>query len=259
MNPSTSIGFIGGGRIATILLGGLARAGHLPQSVVVSDPDQAVLERLSRLHPSVQTTHDNHGAAAQDIIFLAVHPPLASLVLPETAPAFQSAAAVISLLPKLTFEKLQSLASGFNRFVRMIPNAPSIIGKGYNPLAFSAGVSPESRKLVRELCGAWGTAPEVPEYTLEAYAILTAMGPTYFWPQLYELAQLGEQFGLSPGDALTGIQHMLAGTADIMLEAGLSPEDVQDLIPVKPLKDDQAAILEAYRTRLPALMNKIRP
>jgi pyrroline-5-carboxylate reductase len=44
-----------------------------------------------------------------------------------------------------------------------------------------------------------------------------------------------------------------------MRDAGLSPDEVQDLIPVKPLADLQPAILDGYRAKLTALIEKIRP
>ena len=50
-----TIGFIGGGRITRILLGGWAKAGKLPSEIAVSDPDAESLSRLSGEFPSVQT------------------------------------------------------------------------------------------------------------------------------------------------------------------------------------------------------------
>ena len=44
-----------------------------------------------------------------------------------------------------------------------------------------------------------------------------------------------------------------------LLESGLSPAEVMDLIPVNPLAEDEPAIKQAYQTRLPALFAKIKP
>ena len=104
-----------------------------------------------------------------------------------------------------------------------------------------------------------GELPEVEECKLESYALLTAMGPTYLWPQLYELQSLAESFGLTRAEASAGLTAMINGTVAAMNEAGFSPEDVQDLVPVKPLADLQPGLLEGYRTKLNALLEKIRP
>ena len=93
---------------------------------------------------------------------------------------------------------------GFNRLARVIPNAPSIVGQGYNPVSFSEQLSPEERARVLALFAPLGACPEVAENTLEAYAIVAAMGPTYLWYQLYQLIDLGVEFGLTREAAARG-------------------------------------------------------
>jgi pyrroline-5-carboxylate reductase len=44
-----------------------------------------------------------------------------------------------------------------------------------------------------------------------------------------------------------------------LLESGLAPGEVMDLIPVKPLAEMEPQVTEMYRTRLPALFQKIKP
>jgi pyrroline-5-carboxylate reductase len=39
----------------------------------------------------------------------------------------------------------------------------------------------------------------------------------------------------------------------------LSPAEVTDLIPVKPLAEMEPQVIETYRTRLPAIYQKIKP
>jgi pyrroline-5-carboxylate reductase len=94
---------------------------------------------------------------------------------------------------------------------------------------------------------------------LEIYAILTAMGPTYLWPQLYQLPALAESFGLDTQAASAGLAGMVQGTLATMGDGTLTPEEVLDLIPVKPLADLQPALLDGYRAKLGGLMEKIRP
>jgi len=82
-----SIGFIGGGRIVSILLGGWARAGAMPGRVTVFDCSEDALARLKAAHPRTQTTGVVAEAASRDVVFLAVHPPVIkevlSLIKPE--------------------------------------------------------------------------------------------------------------------------------------------------------------------------------
>jgi pyrroline-5-carboxylate reductase len=133
-----TIGFIGGGRITRIFLEGWQRAGQLPGKVVVSDCNAETLAKLKAHFPSVETTAQSAAAAAQDIVFLAVHPPVMAEVATGLKGTFQPGAIVVSLAPKFTIAKLTELLGGFARLARVIPNAPSVIGAGFNPVAFGA-------------------------------------------------------------------------------------------------------------------------
>ena len=254
------IGFVGAGRVARIMLGGWAKAGRMPAEIVVSDVAPETLTRLAGAFPNVRTVgNDSPQAAGQDIVFLAVHPPHVAVVLSDIRASLKPDAILVSLAPKWTIEKLAGLLNGFTRIARIIPNAPSIVGQGYNPIAYSPSLTAQDRSDLAELFAPLGELPEVEEGKLESYALVTAMGPTYLWPQLYELQSLAESFGLTRAEASAGLTAMINGTVAAMNEAGFSPEDVQDLIPVKPLADLQPAFLEGYRTKLNALLEKIRP
>jgi len=94
---------------------------------------------------------------------------------------------------------------------------------------------------------------------LEAYAVVAAMGPTYLWFQLYELERIGKTFGLTLQEARTAVSFMAEGSAKSMIDSGLPPDEVMDLIPVKPLREEEEGIKEAYQKRLPSLYQKIKP
>jgi pyrroline-5-carboxylate reductase len=186
------VGFVGGGRVARIILGGWSKSGQMPGEVVVSDTDPSALERLVRAFPSVRAVEDNSQAASQEIVLLAVHPPAIGDALTGVKASLKADAILVSLAPKLTIAKLTESLDGFSRIARMIPNAPSIVGQGYNPIAYAACLSEEDRNDVADLFSGLGQLPEVDEDKLEVYAILTAIGPTYLWPQLYELRSLAD-------------------------------------------------------------------
>ncbi len=109
-----------------------------------------------------------------------------------------------------------------------------------------------------DLLTALGQCPEVADEKLEAYAILTGMGPTYLWFQFYELAELGRSFGLTGSEVEQGLAAMVGGAVKTMVESGLSAAQVMDLIPVKPLGEEEPAIRQAYRSRLEALYARLK-
>jgi len=255
-----SVGFIGGGRVTRIVLEGWYRAGAMPGKVVVSDCNADALARLKGRFPDVQTVVGNNAiAASQDIVFLAVHPPVMAEVCTGIRGMLKPDAIVVSLAPKFTMAKLTELFGGFARLARMIPNAPSLIGAGYNPVSFAARLTAEDRSELRTLLEPLGECPEVAEEKLEAYAVLTAMGPTYLWFQLQALREVAAGFGLSEAEITPALKNMVYGSVRTLLESGLVPAEVMDLIPVKPLAEMEVHVTELYRTRLAGIYQKIKP
>ena len=254
-----TVGFVGGGRVTHIILAGWKKAGQMPAKVAVSDVSLDVLNRLQARFPAIETFHnDNRRPASQELVFAALHPPAMAGCLGEISSCLKPGAMLISLAPKLSVARLAGVLGGFDRIVRLIPNAPSVIGEGFNPVFYSQALSGGERGELSSLLGALGKCPEVDEGKLEAYAILTAMGPTYLWFQLHELQKIAESFGLSGQEARTGLAEMVAGAVTTLLGSGLTAEEVMDLIPVRPLGEDEANIKAAYHSRLESLYAKLK-
>lgn len=259
MNIAPTIGFIGGGRVTGIFLRGWKRANALPARILVADPSSEALARLKTLFPEIETTSDVAAAASQDVVFLATHPAVLVEAAGRAVASVSPSAIVVSLAPKFTIAKLTALFGGFDRIVRSNPNAPSVIGMGMNPVSFSSSLTTADRESLLKLLAPLGQSPEVAEEQLEAYAVFTAMGPTYLWFQLQALRELAVSFGLSAAEADAGLKRMVDGAARTLVDSGLDPAEVMNLVPVKPLAEMEAQVLELYRSRLPALFQKIKP
>jgi pyrroline-5-carboxylate reductase len=251
-----SIGFVGAGRIARIMIEGWTRAGRLPGSIALHDTDSGKVDEIVARFPAVKSG-DLAAVSAQDIVVLGLHPPAAVETLPKMTPSLRRDGVLLSLAPKLRFARLRELAGGFGRIARQNPNAPSIIGHGFNPIAFAPDLDAAARRDLHDLLAPLGQTPEVAEETIEAYALISAMGPTYLWFQLQLLQDLGRQFGLSETAARQAVAQMVHGAATTLFEAGLSSETVLDLVPVKPLSGDETAIAAIYRSRLEPLYAKL--
>lgn len=258
MNTKT-IGFVGGGRITRIVLEGWRRANAMPANILMSDCNADTLAKLKTQFPGVQTTGDSHAAAAQDIVFLAVHPPVMAEVATTIKDRVKPGAIVVSLAPKFTIAKLNGLLGGFARLVRDIPNAPSVVNFGFNPVAFAPALSAADKNEITALLSPLGECPEVAEEKLEAYAVLTAMGPTYLWFQLQAMREVAAGLELSDAEITPALKRMVCGAARTLLESGLTPAEAMDLIPVKPLAEMEPQVSEMYRTRLPGIYQKIKP
>ena len=253
-----SIGFIGGGRITRIFLQGLSNKKALPKTVSVFEPNAETFKTLQTDFNIVTAAGSAAEAATRDIVFIAVHPP----VVMETLQAIQDAVAeetvVISLAPKISLEKMASILPS-KKLARMIPNATSFINEGYNPIAFHPDMPKEDKKLLNKLLKKLGKTFETDEAKLEGYALISAMLPTYFWFQFQELEKIAQQIGLTPKEASKTIKESVKKSLKTYYNSGLSPAEVMDLIPVKPIGEHETEITEIYQTKLMGLFGKIKP
>lgn len=254
-----TIGFIGGGRITRIMLEGFKRKGLAFKKVLVSDINPEALKHLKEKFPDITISSNNNLLPASgDIVFIALHPPAVLPVLDEVKSSLQKEAILVSLAPKISILRISERLEGFKKIVRMIPNACSIVNHGFNPMAFSPRLNQSEKKDLRKILTLLGECPEVEEEKLEAYAILSAMGPTYLWFQLYELEKIGTSFGLIPREVRNAVFRMAEGAAMTMYESDLVPDEVMDLIPVKPLGEEEENIKRIYRSKLEALYKKLK-
>jgi pyrroline-5-carboxylate reductase len=85
------------------------------------------------------------------------------------------------------------------------------------------------------------------------------MLPTCFGFQWQELADIGGKIRLTEDESKKSIYDTIIASLDMMYKSGLTPIEVIDLIPVKPIGDHEPQIAEIYQTRLIGLFEKIKP
>ncbi len=257
---TNSLGFIGGGRITKIILQAFENSGITFEKVVVTDTNQDVLNSLKLKFPKITVTTDNLQEAVQnEVVFIALHPPVLMETMAKIKDFVSKDIVFVSLAPKLTIEKMSTALGGFTNIVRMNPSASAIVNKGVNPIAFSQGMQVEIKNKLLELMRSLGSTPVVEESKIEAYAVITAMGHTYFFFQLQKLKELAVTFGMDEKEAQTAISDMLWGTTETLYKSGLSYSEVVDLIPVKPLGEMEETIKGYYDQYLTGIYNKIKP
>jgi pyrroline-5-carboxylate reductase len=189
-------------------------------------------------------------------VFIALHPPVIIETLNLVKKIIRQETIFISLAPKITISNIAGSLANKN-IVRFMPNATSIINKGYNPVCFNNGFRDKQATL--DLLSLLGKAVETEESKLEAYAVISGMLPTYFWFQWYDLIETAEQIGLSGLESKEAIQQTLHAAIDVMFKTGLSEEEVLDLIPVKPLEDNEVQISKMLKNKLIGFFTKIKP
>jgi len=255
---STTLYCIGAGRVTRIIIKGLIKKNALPERIIVTDISSDALSSLATIYPAIEIQEEiNSAIGTADFIFIGLHPPAVAGTIKQITPFLSEKNTLVSLVPGVNSEILIGLTGRKCPVIRMIPNAPSSVNSGYNPVWYSPACPDTVRKKFNELMSPLGEMPEVPEKNLEAYAVITAMGPTFLWFQLEELTRLGETFGLSPEEAGRAVLSMTTGAVRTMEDPDLSQTEVMDLVPVKPMAEHEETIRGMYTSSLSRLYGKL--
>lgn len=254
-----TIGFIGGGRITNIILHAFGNIRMTFDKLVVYDTNSEVLDVLKVKFPNIVTSNNMMEVVTCEIVFLAIHPPTMMETLAKIKGTLKSETLLVSLAPKITMEKMAAALDGFSNLARMNPSASTVVNKGVNPVAFHTEVSAETKLRFLDMMQVLGFTPEIAESKMEAYAVISAMGHTYFFFQLQKIKELAIIFGMEEAEAQTVITDMLWGTTETLFKSGLTYNEVIDLVPVKPMGDVEDAIKGFYDQYLTAIYTKIKP
>jgi pyrroline-5-carboxylate reductase len=224
----TTLAFIGGGNMASSLIGGLIADGWDPARIRVADASTQQLERLSQRFP-VTTTTDNRSAIAQaDIIVLAVKPQSMQAVAQELASdSSLQQALVISIAAGIREATLRNWLGAGTAIVRTMPNTPAMVQSGATALFANPAVSDEQRSIAESILRAVGLAIWVDDEALmDAVTALSGSGPAYFFLFMESLQQAGCELGLPVKTARLLALQTAFGAAKMALE---STEDAATL------------------------------
>ncbi|MBP8927594.1 MAG: pyrroline-5-carboxylate reductase [Ottowia sp.] len=215
--PTTRIAFIGGGNMASAIIGGLIRQGLPATQVMVVEPFEATRVLLKSQH-GVQA-HPTPGPflADADLIVWAVKPQSFREAAAPVAP-FAGRALQLSVMAGIRAADIAA-ASGSARIVRCMPNTPALVGRGMTGL-FDASGAPADRQLAETVIRTTGDVLWVErEEQLDAVTALSGSGPAYVFYFLEAMQQAGVELGLTPEQARALAVGTFAGGAHLAAQS----------------------------------------
>jgi pyrroline-5-carboxylate reductase len=228
---SPAIAFIGGGRMAQALAAGFLDAGLVTGAgITVFDPVAEARERLAARVPGVRFAPTGaDAAAAARLVVLAVKPQQATAACGEIAPALAADATLVSIVAGLPVARLAALA-GTPRIVRVMPNTPSLVGRGVSVVCAAPEVPEADRCRVRSLLESVGHVHEADESLMDAVTGLSGSGPGFLALVVEALATGGERAGLPPDLALALAVETFAGTGALLERTRESPAAIRSQV-----------------------------
>ncbi|MGX9789514.1 pyrroline-5-carboxylate reductase [Mycobacterium sp. MMS18-G62] len=217
------IAIIGGGSIGEALLSGLLRAGRQVKDMVVAEkfPDRA--KYLSETYSVLVTTVADAVETATYII-VAVKPADVETVIGDLADAAAKAESnsaeqvFVTVAAGVTTGYYEAKLPAGSPVIRVMPNAPVVVGGGVSALARGRFATPDHLKEVSAIFDAVGGVLTVPESQLDAVTAVSGSGPAYFFLMVEALVDAGVAAGLSRSVATDLVVQTMAGSAAMLLE-----------------------------------------
>ncbi|VAW53677.1 Pyrroline-5-carboxylate reductase [hydrothermal vent metagenome] len=237
-----TIGFIGGGNMATSLIGGLLDAGINASAITVAEPDE---KRCLALHNQygISTSTGNKSTLSCEIIVLAVKPQLLKKVCQQLEAQTSSNSLFISIAAGIKSSDINSWLNGKQAIVRCMPNTPSLLQCGASGLYANENVSAEQKKQAETIMQAVGLVLWVDnEKQINAVTAVSGSGPAYFFLLMEAMQKAGEELGLNSNVAQQLVMQTALGAARMAIESESPPAELRQMVTSKGGTTEQAIL-----------------
>ena len=218
--PDTTIAFIGGGNMASAIIGGLIHQGLDAGRIEIVEPWAEARERLQQQFGITAQEAPSAALARCALVVWAVKPQTFRDAAAQ-ARAHTQHALHLSVAAGIRSDSIAQWL-GSERIVRAMPNTPALVGKGMTGLFARAAVSAQERNLVEAVVATTGAHVWLNEEAhLDAVTALSGSGPAYVFYFLEAMVQAGTGMGLTEAQArqlaigtFTGAAELARASAD---------------------------------------------
>jgi len=200
-----NITFIGGGNMASALIGGLLKQGMSPQQLRVVEIDAANRERLKSAYGVVVfAEQDQEAIAKSDVVVLAVKPQQMQAVAVQLGPLLsgQIVLTIAAGIKIVDLARWLAVPTANYVLVRAMPNMPALVGAGITGIELYSFppehfLTEEEKEKVLGILGTVGQTVWVRgEDDMDAVTAISGSGPAYFFYFIEALEQAGKELGL---------------------------------------------------------------
>jgi pyrroline-5-carboxylate reductase len=232
LSPEESLAFIGGGNMASAIIGGLIQQGLPASRIEVVEPLEEARKRLQQSFGVQAMATPGPQLQRASLVVWAVKPQM-----------FKEAA--LQVRPHLTQPLNLSVAAGIRsdsiagwmqseRVVRSMPNTPALVGLGMTALYARAGVGAADRTRIEQVIATTGEFLWVDEEPhLDAVTALSGSGPAYVFLFLEAMIEAGAQMGLSREQAKRLGIATFAGASELARRSEESPAVLRERVTSK--------------------------
>lgn len=228
------IGFIGCGHMASAIIKGILYSGFFSMDEVIASEmsEEFALKKQTEL--GIEVITDNKILAkTSDVIILATKPNAIKDVLSEIKDELSGDKLIVSIAAGVSTKTIEEAAEKEIAVIRVMPNAGAMILEGMSGIVKGKFAKDEHIEFVKELFSKIGKCIVVDEDKIDIVTAISGSGPAFFYKTINEIARAGEKLGLDYEKALLLSIQTAIGSAKIMLESDLTPEELIERIATK--------------------------
>lgn len=219
MKNPLSVGFIGGGNMASALIEGMANKVTPRPQIHVIDLNPEALSRLKTQFGVTTSTVLDDQLRQCDVIVLAVKPQQIYDVVKHLLP-YISNQLVLSIAAGISTADLSRWLNHYKNIVRCMPNTPALIGKGAAGLYAMEAVTNEQKQLAETIMQAVGMTLWLDqESLLDAVTAISGSGPAYVFYFIEALEAAGKALGLDASQASALALATFQGASELAVQS----------------------------------------
>ena len=227
------IAFLGGGNMASALIGGLVSKGFDRRSISVIEVAAGARERLAGQHGVHASAAPDEATAQADVLVLAVKPQDMRAAVSTVRETIQQKL-VVSIAAGIRLRALSRWLGGHSRLVRCMPNTPALIGCGITALYALPGVTAAEKEQAQSILGAVGEVIWVDEERLlDPVTAVSGSGPAYVYWFIEQMAKAGMKLGLSEKDSNRLALQTVLGAAKLAAQSSQAPSELRQQVTSK--------------------------
>ena len=219
MDQQSKVAVIGAGVMGEALIAALISSGVHPDRITISEKREERAQELVAKY-AIKVVPVSANVADADALLLVVKPQDMATVLEDVKDSINPKAVVITFAAGKTISFISNGLGTSNPVVRVMPNTPTLVGKGMAAASMGAGVTDAQREFVLGFLAATGTVIEVAEDLQDAVTATSGSGPAYFFAFVEAMVAGAKELGLSEEDATTLTVQTIVGAAKLLDESG---------------------------------------
>jgi pyrroline-5-carboxylate reductase len=226
------IAFIGGGNMASAIIGGLMGQGMAASQIDVVEPFEEARSKLQAQFGITARPEAGDFLNHADLVVWAVKPQTFKDAAAQTR-AHTPHALHLSVAAGIRSDTIAAWL-GSERVVRAMPNTPALIGQGITALFARAAVGTDDKHLVTQVLSSTGELLWVNvESQIDAVTALSGSGPAYVFYFLEAMREAGVNMGLDGAQAYQLAVATFIGAGGLAKASPETPEVLRQRVTSK--------------------------